>query len=174
MNRESTVVYCPVIDRIMAEQSGKSHIEKISEDLENSGFAAEIRAFRVFQQNRWSVQAGDVYQDLDEDKTREIDLTARHLCGRSGVWHELDGTWVRTGGRSPIELATERVAVYPTIVAEVKRRRSKPWIVLKGGSPNHPMLPDMDPDRLIVLAGTAGEASVRSMPTSNKARLSRR
>src|ERR1017187_7772201 len=137
----------------MGEQPGKSLIEKISEDLEKSGFAAEIRAFRIFQQHRWSIQAGEVYQDLDENKTREIDLSAHlDVYGRSGVSNDPNGTtWVRVGERSPIESATERVAVHSTIVAEVKKRRSKPWVVLKGGRPNPTMLLDMDPDRLVVV-----------------------
>ncbi|HEY0135584.1 MAG TPA: hypothetical protein VGB85_15980 [Nannocystis sp.] len=46
-------------------------------ELTTRGFGSELRARKVFKDCGYSKVRADFYQDLDSDKTREIDIVAR-------------------------------------------------------------------------------------------------
>lgn len=84
---------------------------KVISDLEESGFSAEMKAVRAFLARKWQCKSGGGYFDLDEQKTREIDLEAhQHLSDKE-----------------------EKVECYFFIVGEVKKS-NKPWVVFKNMS----------------------------------------
>ena len=84
-------------------------IEQIEADLEKSGFSSELQARRALINKGWSVNAGYNFLDLDEDKSREIDILATRA--------------VNLKRNNKIYTYTEF-----HICAEVKKSE-KPWIV---------------------------------------------
>lgn len=84
---------------------------KVINDLEESGFSSEMKAVRAFLARKWQCKSGTGYFDLDEQKTREIDLEAlQHLSDKE-----------------------EKVECFFFIVGEVKKS-NKPWVVFKNMS----------------------------------------
>ncbi|MEH2359645.1 hypothetical protein [Nostoc sp.] len=49
---------------------------KIIKDLEKSGFGAEMLVLKIFNSLGWRAEAGQGYFDKDENKSREIDISA--------------------------------------------------------------------------------------------------
>ena len=84
-------------------------VKKLIEDLEKSGFGAEMRAIRVLLSNGWECSGSSYFMDKDIEKTREIDIVAHH--------------WIKR------QHADDDVTVsFFFIVAEVKKSE-KPWVV---------------------------------------------
>lgn len=52
---------------------------RIAKDLKVSGFASEMRAMNLILNSGWNCSASKSYYDLDNNKTREIDLNAALL-----------------------------------------------------------------------------------------------
>ena len=91
--------------------SSRSLEERIEEDLAQSGFASELRAFNSFLDNDWAVQASPQFEDFDEGKWREYDIKASKL-----VRYQTD--------------AERIVATSLQVTIEVKKS-DKPWVVLR-------------------------------------------
>jgi hypothetical protein len=90
---------------------------KIVKDLQKAGLGSEMKALKIFQEQGWKSELGRGYFDRDENKTREIDISAYH----------------------PDNLKVKgKVCVYNFfhICAEVKKSE-KPWIVFS--SESHPL-----------------------------------
>jgi hypothetical protein len=85
--------------------------KKVIADLDKTGFGSEMRAIKVFSQNRWMTSGASSYYDLDSNVTREIDIKA-HISKRE----TLDNG--------------KKVDCFYQIVAEVKKT-TYPWIVFK-------------------------------------------
>jgi len=88
--------------------------KKILIDLHKSGFHSEMIALQRFVSAGWDTTGAASYFDLDEGKTREIDIRA-HISFYDKLSHNCS------------------VSNYYQIVAEVKKRK-KPWIVFNVGS----------------------------------------
>lgn len=84
---------------------------KIIADLKKSGFYSEMKALECFKEKRWIATGVTSFFDLDENKSRESDISA-YICRIE----ELDGETIANS--------------YFHIVAEVKKSE-KPWIVFK-------------------------------------------
>ena len=85
--------------------------KKIIEDLEKTGLGSEMRALKIFSALGWRALSGQGYFDIDENKTREIDISAYHPCN--------------------IERRSKIIAsIFFHISAEVKKSE-KPWIVFR-------------------------------------------
>lgn len=51
-------------------------LKNIKEDLEKSGFGSELKALRIFENHGFHVLSGASFFDRDEEKVREIDISA--------------------------------------------------------------------------------------------------
>ncbi len=85
--------------------------EKLIKDLEKSGFGSEMRALKIFQDFNWRTQSNTWYFDRDEQKTREIDISAYRSISYS------------LNGKACLGIIFQ-------IFAEVKKTE-KPWIVFR-------------------------------------------
>jgi hypothetical protein len=85
--------------------------KKLIKDLEKSGLGSEMRVLNIFHALGWSARSGEGYFDKDENKTREIDISAHS---------------------SSILKSNDKICVYNSfhISAEVKKSK-RPWIVFR-------------------------------------------
>jgi hypothetical protein len=84
--------------------------KKLLEDIEKTGFPSELKAARVFADRGHTLAQNEHYIDYDENKGREIDLsalTSATSVGDDGVLY----------------------TVLSFLFAEVKQSKSKPWVV---------------------------------------------
>jgi len=51
-------------------------VKKIKEGIRKSGFPLELKIGSVLEKNKWTYTVGDLYEDFETRKTREIDITA--------------------------------------------------------------------------------------------------
>lgn len=93
-------------------------LEKLKKDLEKSGFSSELKARNIFK-NRgfgdnssyWDIETSNVYFDRDENKSREIDISAY----------------------SESNLSDHYSYIIYVISCEIKKSKN-PWIVFKDKS----------------------------------------
>ncbi|NLG39605.1 MAG: hypothetical protein GX545_06760 [Fibrobacter sp.] len=83
---------------------------KILNDLNKSGFHSEMKAIQIFQQAEWICNVSAGYFDKDEEKSREIDVSAY---------------------RGIVE---NQITCFIHIIADVKKS-DKPWLVFKNNGP---------------------------------------
>jgi hypothetical protein len=57
------------------KEKEKSLEQKVIEDLQNTGFAAEMRSIKTFISKNWNVSGSPSYFDLDENKTTSHFIT---------------------------------------------------------------------------------------------------
>ncbi len=50
--------------------------KKILDDIQKTGFASELRVISALLEQGWNTDHGETYEDKDENKSREIDITA--------------------------------------------------------------------------------------------------
>jgi len=50
--------------------------KKILADIQKTGFASELRVISTLLEQGWNTDHGETYEDKDENKSREIDITA--------------------------------------------------------------------------------------------------
>ena len=85
--------------------------KKLAEDLKKTGFGSELRAVAELNKLGWNCTASSGYFDKDENKTREIDVSAYHL--------------------KKYELPTgEAMRLFFYLIIEVKKSDT-PWIVFR-------------------------------------------
>lgn len=90
--------------------------KKIIEDISKSGFTSEMLASKIFLENKWFDASSGGYYDKDENKTREIDITAYKPL--------------------VINNAKKKINVFFHSICEVKKSKS-PWIIFKDNSLKH-------------------------------------
>lgn len=105
--------------------------KKIIDDLEKVGFPAEVAIASDLEQADWMVYNGALFEDSDENKTREIDV---HAVG-------LDFSFMRNIKKRQKPGDENKLISHLTI--EVKKSE-KPWIFFDNGRPNWPMLPEQN------------------------------
>lgn len=89
---------------------------KLRADLEKSGLRSELSVRRMMSEKGWSVDGGGAYHDLDEDKSREFDLSAAKVAR------------LESGKRTCCYLEFH-------LVGEVKKSE-RPWVVFKRPLPS--------------------------------------
>jgi hypothetical protein len=92
-------------------------LEKLKKDLEKSGLGSELKVRQSFEKRGWSVYSGGAYLDKDDNKSREIDISA-------------------TLGRQSRKGKTRIFSNWVTIYAEIKKTE-KPWIIFKSKLPKY-------------------------------------
>lgn len=93
--------------------------KKIIADLEDSGFGSEMRTIRTFLNRGWSAKGSPSFYDLDDDVTREFDVSTHRVAGR--------------------ELGESGSVTVFTMLALAVRRSKRPWVVF-GRRPEHEAL----------------------------------
>jgi hypothetical protein len=89
--------------------------KKITEDLEKSGFASEMKVVATFWKSKWNCKSGLVYFDHDEKKSRELDFRGIHIYSQDNLMSEF------------------------VILGEVKKSQH-PWVVFKRGDSEIPAI----------------------------------
>ena len=54
----------------------ESFLKKIKDDIEKTGFLTELRVGELLYAKDWSVSHSESYEDLDSQKSREIDIVS--------------------------------------------------------------------------------------------------
>lgn len=80
---------------------------RILADIENTGFITELHVGSILRKNGWSTRHSETYQDLDAEKSREIDIVA---------------TKVRFDKRTNFHLEL-------SLVIDVKKMKKRPWVI---------------------------------------------
>jgi len=81
--------------------------DRILEDIRKTGFLTELEVARLLLKGGFRVENGRTYEDLDEAKSREIDLVAHTRV---------------------VERETN-LELFPHLVIEVKKDPEKPWVI---------------------------------------------
>lgn len=82
-------------------------IDKIKQDITQSGFLSELSVAQILKSREWKLSFGQSYQDYDENKSREIDIAA---CK---VYNDVD----------------IKFQLVVNLCIEVKKEPSYPWVV---------------------------------------------
>ena len=85
----------------------KSFEEKVLDDVRKSGFPTELEVTKRLIEKSWQVSNSCSYEDLDENKSREIDIVAHKMVRHS----------------------SSDCRIIPYLVVEVKMDTSKPWVI---------------------------------------------
>ena len=58
---------------------------KIKEDIKKTGYITELKVAQILEKDKWETTFGQTYQDLDEVKSREIDIVAYKVLNDKNV-----------------------------------------------------------------------------------------
>jgi len=102
--------------------------KKIKEDLEKVGFPAEVAVSSDLEKEDWIVYNGALFEDDNEDKTREIDV---HAVSVDFAFSDSVKNKPRLGNENKL---------ISHLIIEVKKSE-KPWIFFDNARPNWPQIP---------------------------------
>src|SRR6266571_2659950 len=81
--------------------------DRILADIRQTGFLTELEVGRILIKKGFRVESGRAYEDLDESKSREIDIVANtHIFAKD------------VGFR-----------FFPHLIIEIKKDLEKPWVI---------------------------------------------
>lgn len=105
--------------------------KKIIEDLEKVGFPTEVVVTSTLEKAGWIVYPGALFEDNQENKTREIDT---HAVKVNDSLADQIKRKTKPGGENKL---------ISHLIIEVKKS-DKPWIFFDNGRPNWPLIPEQN------------------------------